>query len=82
MNGKNSRKKKKREKKSAYKSITFIIYNGKKLAMRTENVTNIYTPRGQLRIISLVKEDLTQVYFKSTHRLLCFHLRREGVPNR
>ena len=52
------------------------------LAMRTEHVTNIATPKGKLGIVLLVKEELAQVYFKTTHRLLRFHLRGERVPNR
>ena len=34
------------------------------LAMRTEHVTNIATPKGKLGIVLLVKEELAQVYFK------------------
>ena len=52
------------------------------LAMQAEHVTNIATPKGKLGIVLLVKEELAQVYFKTTHRLVCFHLRRERVPNR
>ena len=52
------------------------------LAMRTEHVTNIATPKGKLGIVSLVKEELTQVSFKPTHRLVRFHLWRERIPNR
>ena len=44
------------------------------LAMRTENVTDIATPRGQFGTASLVKEHLAQVYFKTAHRLVRFHL--------
>ena len=50
--------------------------------MQAEHVTNIATPKGKLSIVSLVKEELEQVYFKTTHRLVRFHLRRERVPNR
>ena len=52
------------------------------LAMRTEHVTTITTPKGKLGIVSLVKEDTAQVYFKTTHRLVRFHLQRKRVPNR
>ena len=52
------------------------------LAMRAEHVTNIATPKGKLGIVLLVKEELEQVYFKTTHRLVHFHLRGERVPNR
>ena len=52
------------------------------LAMQTDHVTNIATPKGKLGIVSLVKEELAQVYFKITYRPVCFHLRRERVPNR
>ena len=52
------------------------------LVMRTEHVTNIATPKGKLNIVSLVKEELAQVYFKTTHILVRFHLRMERVPNR
>ena len=52
------------------------------LAMRTEHVTNIATPNGKLGLVLLVKEELAQVYFKTTHKLLRFHLLRERVPNR
>ena len=38
------------------------------LAMRTEHVTNIATPNGKLGLVLLVKEELAQVYFKTTHR--------------
>ena len=58
------------------------IMETRTLAMRTEHVTNIASPKGKLGIVSLVKEELAQVYFKTTHRLLRFHLRRERVPNR
>ena len=52
------------------------------LAMRAEHVTNIATPKGKLGIVLLVKEELAQVYFKTTHKLVHFHLRGERVPNR
>ena len=52
------------------------------LAMQAEHVTNIATPKGKLGIVSLVKEELAQVYFKTTHSLLRFHLRGERVLNR
>ena len=44
--------------------------------MRTEHVTTITTPKGKLGIVSLVKEELALVYFKTTHILVHFHLRR------
>ena len=50
--------------------------------MRAEHVTNIATPKGKLGIALLVKEELVQVYFKTTHRLVHFNLRervRESV---
>ena len=52
------------------------------LAMQAEHVTNIATPKGKLGIVSFVTEELTQVYLKTTHRLVHFHLWRERVPNR
>ena len=52
------------------------------LAMQAEHVTNIATPKGKLGIVLLVKEELAQVYFKTAHRLVRFHLRKERVPNR
>ena len=52
------------------------------LGIRTEHVTNIATPKGKLGIVLLVKEELMQVYFKTTHRLVRLHLRGERVPNR
>ena len=51
-------------------------------AMPTEHVTNIATPKGKLGIVLFVKEELAQVYDKTTHRLARFHLRRARVPNR
>ena len=45
--------------------------------MKTEYVTNMATPKDKHGIVSLVKEALTQVYFKTAQRLLRFHLRRE-----
>ena len=68
------------EKKEAYKSIIFISDNRNK-NIQTENVTDIATPKCQLSIISLAKEDLVQVYFKTMHRLVCFHFQGERVPN-
>ena len=59
-----------------------LIIETMTLAMRTEHVTNIATPKGKLGIVLLVKEELAQVYFKTTHRLARFHLRGERVPNR
>ena len=44
------------------------------LAMQAEHVTNITTPKGKLGIVLLVKEELAQVYFKTTHRLVRFYL--------
>ena len=52
------------------------------LAMQAEHVTNIATPKGKLGIALLVKEELAQVLFKTTHRLVHFHLLGERVPNR
>ena len=52
------------------------------LAMWAEHVTNIATLKGNLGIVLLVKEELAQVYFKTTHRLVRFHRRGERVPNR
>ena len=52
------------------------------LAMWAEHVTNIATPKGKLGTVLLVKEELAQVYFKTTHRLVHFNLRervRESV---
>ena len=51
------------------------------LGMRAEHVTNIATPKGKLGIVLLVKEELAQVYFKTTHRLVRSHLQGERVPN-
>ena len=51
------------------------------LAMQAEHVTNIATPKGKLGIALLVKEELAQVYFKTTHRLVRSHLQGERVPN-
>ena len=69
--------------KGAYKSITFIIDNGNKdISYADKHVTNIATPKNKLGIVLLVKEELAQVYFKTMHRLVRFHLRRERVPNR
>ena len=36
--------------------------------MRTENVTNIATPKGKLGIVSLVKEEFAQLYLKERER--------------
>ena len=52
------------------------------LDMQAEHVTNIATPKGKLGIVLLVKEELAQVHFKTTHRLVHFHLRGERIPNR
>ena len=52
------------------------------LAMRAEHVTNISTPNGKLGIVLLVKEELAQVYFKTTQTLVRFHLLGERVQNR
>ena len=52
------------------------------VAMWAERVTNIATPKGKLGIVLLVKEELAQVYFKTTQRLARFHLLGERVPNR
>ena len=52
------------------------------LGMRAEHVTNTATPKGKLGIVLFVKEELAQVYFKTTHRLVRFHLRGEKIPNR
>ena len=59
-----------------------LITETRTLAMWTGHITNIATPRDKFSIVSLVKEELALVYFKTTHRLVCFHLRRERVPNR
>ena len=45
------------------------------LAMQAEHITNITTPKGKLSIALLVKEELAQVYFKTTHRLVHFRER-------
>ena len=50
------------------------------LAMQAKHITNITTPKGKLSIALLVKEELAQVYFKTTHRLVHFNLRGERVP--
>ena len=52
------------------------------LALQPEHVTNMATPKGKLGIVLLVKEELAQGYFKTTYRLVRFHLRGERVPNR
>ena len=52
------------------------------LGMQAEHATNIATPKGKLGILLLVKEELAQVYFKTMHRLVRFHLWVERVPNR
>ena len=44
------------------------------LAMQAEHVTNIATPKGKLSIALLVKEELAQVYFKTTQRFVHFNL--------
>ena len=51
------------------------------LAMWAVHVTNIATPKGKLGIVLLVKEELAQVYIKTTHIFVRFHLRGERVPN-
>ena len=61
--------------------ISLSIMERRTLAMWKETVTNVATPKGQLGIVSLVKEDLVQVCFKTTHRRVCFHLWKERVPN-
>ena len=61
---------------------SLLIMEARTLAMRTEHVTNIATPKGKLDTVLLVKEELVQIYVKTTHRLVRFHLRRERVPNR
>ena len=58
------------------------IMETRTLAMRTEQVTNVAKAKGKLGIVSFVKEELAQVYFKTTHRLVRFHLRGEKIPNR
>ena len=62
--------------------LSLSIMETRTLAMRIEHVTNIATPKGKLGIVSLVEEELAQVYFKTTHKFLRFHLLRERVPNR
>ena len=53
--------------KGAYKSITFIIDDGNKdISYADRIVTNIATPKGKFGIVLLVKEELAQVYFKTT----------------
>ena len=52
------------------------------LAMWAEHVTSIATLKGNLGIVLLVKEELAQVYFKTTHRLVHFNFRGKRVPNR
>ena len=42
---------------------SFLMIETVTLAMRTEHVTNIATPKGKLGIVLLVKEKLAQVYF-------------------
>ena len=78
MNDKNNRKKKVHTK--ALHSL--LMMKTVTLAMQAEHVTNITTPKGKLSIALLVKEELAQVYFKTTHRLVHFNLRGERVPNR
>ena len=70
--------KKKQQKKGAYKSITFIIDKGKKNISYADRKGNKYSyTKRSSGIVSLVSEDLLQVYCKTTHRLIRFHLRRE-----
>ena len=42
--------------------------------MQAEHVTNIATPKGKLSLALLVKEELAQVYFKTTQRFVHFNL--------
>ena len=53
LNDKNNRK----------KVHSLLMMETVTLAMRTEHVTNIGTPKGKLGIVLLVKEKLAQVYF-------------------
>ena len=77
LNDKNNRKK------VHMKALhSLLIVETWALAIRTENVTNLTTLKGKLGIVSPVKEPLAQVYFKTTHRLVHFHLRMERVPSR
>ena len=77
-NDKNSR-----EKKVHTKALySLLMMKTVTLAMQAEHVTNIATPKGKLSIALLVYEELAQVYFKTTHRLVHFNLRGERVPNR
>ena len=56
--------------------------------MRTENVTNIATPKGKLGIVSLVKEEFAQLYLKEREReggrererVLCINSVRASDP--
>ena len=52
---------------------SLLIMETRTLTMRNEHVKNIATPKGKLVIVLLVKEELAQVYFKTTHRLVRFH---------
>ena len=75
LNDENNRKR-------CIQSITFIIDNrNNDMSYADRHVTNIATPKGKLGIVLLVKEELVQVYFKTTHRLVHFYLRGERVPN-
>ena len=49
---------------------SLLIMETRTLTMRNEYVKNIATPKGKLVIVLLVKEELAQVYFKTTHRLV------------
>ena len=61
--------------KSDYKSITFLVDNGNKAISYADRICNTHTtPKGKLGIVSLGKEELAQVYFKTAHRLEHFHL--------
>ena len=66
LNDKNNRKKKVHTK--ALNSL--LMMKTVTLGMQAEHVTNITTPKGKLSIALLVKEELAQVYFKTTHRLV------------
>ena len=62
------------EKKEHTKALNSLsIMETRMLAIRKEHVTNLATPKGKLVIVLLVKEELAQVYFKTTHRLVRFH---------
>ena len=67
-----------------YIYITVCRHLGNKdISYADRTLTNIATPKGNLGIVSLVKEEFVQVYFKTTHRLVYVYIfggRR--VPNR